>query len=149
MSYEERDNEIRLFLNDKKKGPKDPDLKGSGIVNGWPCWASGWKNTSKNGVQYDKIVFQFREPQQNQQQAAPQQQNPYQQYTQPQGAPPQAGYPPQQQYPPQGQYPPQQGQATPPYQPAPQQQYPAQVPPQAPPQGQPQGEVPPSGDVPF
>ena len=55
MAYEQRDNEIVLFPNDKKQSDKDPNAKGQGMVNGVEVWVSAWTNTSKNGLKYQKL----------------------------------------------------------------------------------------------
>lgn len=52
MSYDKKDNEGVLFVNEAKSTDKHPDFKGSAIVGQQQFWVSGWKNTSKDGKKY-------------------------------------------------------------------------------------------------
>lgn len=63
--YEQKDNDLVLFKNDKKETDNHPDYKGSGMVNGAEVWVSGWVNTSKSGVKYMSIKTQNKDAVQN------------------------------------------------------------------------------------
>jgi hypothetical protein len=39
----DNDNEIALWVNDRKDSDRHPDLKGNAKVNGVEYWASAWK----------------------------------------------------------------------------------------------------------
>ena len=61
MSYEQKDNDLVLFKNDKKESDKHPDYKGSGRVNGVDVWLSAWINKSKDGKTYMSLKTQNKE----------------------------------------------------------------------------------------
>ena len=63
MSYQQKDNEIVLFVNDRKAKESDPDSKGSGMVNGVEVWANAWRNVSKDGKKYLSIKTTPKEQQ--------------------------------------------------------------------------------------
>lgn len=44
---ERKDNELVLFVNDRKESEKHPDFRGQGLVNGVEVWASLWVRQSK------------------------------------------------------------------------------------------------------
>ena len=46
---EKRNNSGVLFKNDKKERDKDPDFKGSILVDGVEFWMSAWIKEVKNG----------------------------------------------------------------------------------------------------
>jgi len=56
-NMDQKDNEGALFVNDKKTGDKHPDYTGRALVNGTSVRIAGWKNTSKNGLDYLKVRF--------------------------------------------------------------------------------------------
>jgi len=61
MSYEQKDNDLVLFKNDKKESDKHPDYKGSGMVNGVEVWLSAWINKSKDGKVYMSLKTQNKQ----------------------------------------------------------------------------------------
>jgi len=61
MAYEQKDNELVLFKNDKKESENHPDYKGSGMVNGVEVWLSAWVNKSSKGVTYMSLRTQNKE----------------------------------------------------------------------------------------
>ena len=60
-NYEQKDNDLVLFKNDKKESDKHPDYKGSGMVNGQEVWISAWINTSAKGVKYMSLKTQNKD----------------------------------------------------------------------------------------
>ena len=66
MSYEQKDNDLVLFKNDKKETDKHPDYKGSGMVNGVEVWLSAWINKSKDGKVYMSLKTQNKQEVQSQ-----------------------------------------------------------------------------------
>jgi hypothetical protein len=61
MSFEQKDNDLVLFKNDKKETDKHPDYKGSGMVNGVDVWISAWINTSAKGAKYMSLKTQNKD----------------------------------------------------------------------------------------
>lgn len=61
MSYEQKDNDLVLFKNDKKESDKHPDYKGGGMVNGVEVWLSAWINKSKDGKTYMSLKTQNKQ----------------------------------------------------------------------------------------
>ena len=59
--YEQKDNELVLFKNDRKETDRHADLSGQGLVAGKEYWISAWKNTSKAGKDYFKIRLQLKD----------------------------------------------------------------------------------------
>jgi uncharacterized protein (DUF736 family) len=57
MAYEQKDNDGVLFPNKERRGEKDPNARGSGIVNGQEVWIAAWTNTSKSGDKYQSLKF--------------------------------------------------------------------------------------------
>ena len=55
---EPKNNSGALFKNDNKKTEKQPDYKGSGIINGEQKEISAWINTSAKGLKYMSLTFQ-------------------------------------------------------------------------------------------
>ena len=55
---EPKNNSGALFKNDNKKTEKQPDYKGSGIINGEHKEISAWINTSAKGLKYMSLTFQ-------------------------------------------------------------------------------------------
>ena len=53
---ENNDNTGVLFLNTEKKSEKSPDYSGSITVDGKTIKFSGWRKTSKNGVNYISLA---------------------------------------------------------------------------------------------
>ena len=60
----ENDNSGALFKNDRKEQEKQPDYKGSLIVNGAEYWISAWLNESKSGQKYMGLKVNLKEQQQ-------------------------------------------------------------------------------------
>lgn len=50
-----------LFENDRKRGQKDPDFKGSINVDGRDYWLSGWEKDTKSGPALSLSVQEKRE----------------------------------------------------------------------------------------
>jgi len=59
--YEQKDNDLVLFKNDKKETDKHPDYKGGGMVNGKEVWLSAWINKSAKGVTYMSLKTQNKD----------------------------------------------------------------------------------------
>ncbi len=58
-NYEQKNNELVVFPNDRKTEDRHPDFKGTGMIDGVLKWVSMWENTSKkDGTVYFKIVVQ-------------------------------------------------------------------------------------------
>lgn len=51
-TFEPRDGDGALFLNDKKTTPNHPDWRGNILIDGREYWVSAWKKTSKAGAPY-------------------------------------------------------------------------------------------------
>lgn len=62
MAYEQRDNNGSIFRNNRKENDKQPDLSGSGMVNGKEVWVSGWRKIDKNGDEWISLAFKDKEP---------------------------------------------------------------------------------------
>ena len=60
-NYDQKDNDLVLFKNDKKETDNHPDYKGSGRVNGVDVWLSAWVNKSKSGQTYMSLKTQNKE----------------------------------------------------------------------------------------
>ena len=60
MPYEQKDNEGTLFVNDKQSD-KQPDKKGSAMIDGKEYWVSAWDNVSQNGKAYQKLKYTPKE----------------------------------------------------------------------------------------
>lgn len=60
------DNNMRgvLFKNEDKDSDNHPDYKGQGEVDRKPVWISAWIKTSKKGVKFMSLSFQFKTAQQ-------------------------------------------------------------------------------------
>ena len=70
-SFEPNDNEVALFINERKESERHPDMTGKGLVGGKEWRVAAWNNTSKGGKKY--IKMRFSEPNLNAQpEAAPQ-----------------------------------------------------------------------------
>ena len=63
MAYEQKDDTITLWMNDKKSKDTDPLMTGKGLVKGKEVRAAAWKNISKAGSSYMNI--KISEPQDN------------------------------------------------------------------------------------
>ena len=63
MAYEQKDDTITLWMNDKKAKDTDPLMTGKGLVKGKEVRAAAWKNVSKAGSSYMNI--KISEPQDN------------------------------------------------------------------------------------
>ena len=55
---EQKNNTIRLFINQYKTEDKHPTLKGTAIVNGKKYDASAWKNEDKNGKPWFNVSLE-------------------------------------------------------------------------------------------
>jgi hypothetical protein len=49
-----------LFKNDKKRRDRDPDYKGSGVIDDEDVWIAAWKKTSEGGRTYLSIAFTYK-----------------------------------------------------------------------------------------
>lgn len=61
----EYDNELTgvLFKNERQReGKSDPQARGSATIDGVDYWVSAWTNTNKEGVKYQRLKFQRKEP---------------------------------------------------------------------------------------
>jgi uncharacterized protein (DUF736 family) len=63
MAYEQKDDTITLWMNDKKSKDTDPLMTGKGLVKGKEVRAAAWKNISRAGSSYMNI--KISEPQDN------------------------------------------------------------------------------------
>ena len=50
--FEQKDNTLTLWMNDKKTKPTDPLMTGKGLIDGKEKRVAAWKNTSKAGKSY-------------------------------------------------------------------------------------------------
>ena len=50
MTYQQKDGEGSLFVNDRKQTSQHPDYSGSILIGGTEYWLSGWKKSSKDGT---------------------------------------------------------------------------------------------------
>ena len=50
-----------LFIQQDKKTPSHPDLKGNINIDGKEYWLSGWSNTSASGKKYLKLSVQAKD----------------------------------------------------------------------------------------
>jgi len=50
--FEQKDNTLTLWMNDKKTKPTDPLMTGKGLIDGKEKRVAAWKNTSKAGKPY-------------------------------------------------------------------------------------------------
>lgn len=53
--FEQKDNTLTLWMNDKKEKPTDPLMTGKGLIDGKEKRVAAWKNTSKAGKSYMTI----------------------------------------------------------------------------------------------
>ncbi len=53
--FEQKDNTLTLWMNDKKTKPTDPLMTGKGLIDGKEKRVAAWKNTSKAGKPYMTI----------------------------------------------------------------------------------------------
>lgn len=51
-TFEQKDNSGALFKNKERRNEKDPDYRGSIVVNGREYWVASWVNKSKAGETY-------------------------------------------------------------------------------------------------
>ena len=56
-SFEPNDNEVALFINERKQSERHPDMTGKGLVGGKEWRVAAWNNTSKGGKKYLKMKF--------------------------------------------------------------------------------------------
>jgi len=63
MAYEQKDFSGVLFRNDKRgDDERQPQAKGSAVVDGVEYWVSAWTNTAKeSGEKYQKLSFKRKE----------------------------------------------------------------------------------------
>mgnify|MGYP003111444815 CR=1 FL=1 len=57
-SYEVKNNTFAFFVNENKTKEKQPDYTGQGVVFGEKVKVAGWKNVSKNGLNYLSCVVE-------------------------------------------------------------------------------------------
>lgn len=50
MTYQQKDGEGSLFVNDRKQTSQHPDFSGSLTLNGTEWWISAWNKQSKDGT---------------------------------------------------------------------------------------------------
>lgn len=77
MTYQHKNNSGSLFPNDRKDNEKQPDYKGSAIIDGKEFWLSAWERQGGRGVYFSvsispKEAAQPRSQYQPKQEAAPQ-----------------------------------------------------------------------------
>jgi hypothetical protein len=61
MSYEQKDNSGSLFKNDRKTTERQPDRKGSAMIDGVNYWVSGWVKQDKNGNPWMSLSFEAKD----------------------------------------------------------------------------------------
>jgi uncharacterized protein (DUF736 family) len=54
-TYEQRDGQGSLFINEKKTSDKQPDYQGNVMINGKKMQIAGWKKQSKSGSTFLSI----------------------------------------------------------------------------------------------
>ena len=59
-TYEQRDGQGSLFINEKKTSDKQPDYQGNVMINGKKMQIAGWKKQSKSGSTF--LSIQISEP---------------------------------------------------------------------------------------
>ena len=60
ITYEQRDGQGSLFINEKKTSDKQPDYQGNVMINGKKMQIAGWKKQSKSGSTF--LSIQISEP---------------------------------------------------------------------------------------
>jgi hypothetical protein len=58
MDYDRKDNEVRLWKNQKRETEKHPNYTGNGLVEGKEFSVSLWMNVSKKGDTWFKLKFE-------------------------------------------------------------------------------------------
>jgi len=58
MAYETKNDTGALFTNDRKEHDRQPDFRGSAVVNGQAVEIAAWRKTSANGKVYLSLKFQ-------------------------------------------------------------------------------------------
>lgn len=58
MDYDRKDNEVRLWKNQKRETEKHPNYTGNGLVEGKEFAVSLWMNVSKKGDTWFKLKFE-------------------------------------------------------------------------------------------
>lgn len=61
MSFERKDLNGALFLNDKRDRDTHPHYKGNATIRGEEFWMDAWINEDKNGKKYLAVKFKAKE----------------------------------------------------------------------------------------
>lgn len=61
MSYQQKENQGSIFVEENKKSDKHPDFKGSLTVDGKEYWVSGWKRIGNN-KKFISLALDPKEP---------------------------------------------------------------------------------------
>jgi hypothetical protein len=67
MAFTPKDNSGSLFQNDRKASDKQPDEKGTALIDGKEYWVSGWWKKSQRG-EFLSLAFTVKEQRDGQQQ---------------------------------------------------------------------------------
>ena len=59
MTYQQKDGEGSLFVNDRKQTSQHPDYSGSILIGGTEYWLSGWKKEGDDGA-WVSLAFELK-----------------------------------------------------------------------------------------
>jgi uncharacterized protein (DUF736 family) len=57
MAYEQNNNTGSLFKNERRQNDRQPEYRGTAIINGKEMRISAWVRTSKNGTKFFSLAF--------------------------------------------------------------------------------------------
>ena len=60
-NFQHKENTGSLFINEKREKDTQPNMKGSGLIDGVEYWISAWTNTTNTGDRWQKVIFEPKE----------------------------------------------------------------------------------------
>lgn len=66
MSYDQKNMNGALFVNDRKEKDSHPDYQGSVTINNQQYWLSGWKKATRDGKKYLSLALKPKMAQEHQ-----------------------------------------------------------------------------------